>query len=134
MYFAAVPSASAIPPPEPAAQGGQRGRFGRRPPEARKFAVVAQLLVGERQLRVELRAALGAGKLMQMAQPRPGPLERIAKVAGPGGAGAEAALDPGVLGQRRDLKLLVARRRQPTRSAPRSNGGSRRRPGLRSRR
>jgi hypothetical protein len=50
---------------KPSSQCGQRGGFRRGLPEARIFLFVAKFAVSESQLRIERRAAAGAGKLMK---------------------------------------------------------------------
>src|SRR5215469_12620696 len=95
-----------------AAERGIGGGFVCRAPKAREFRVVAQFLVGERQLRMDLRTARIAGKSLQLFEPRAAPLEEI--VVRPAiGAGAIAALGLGMFHQRLGLEILVAVRHEP---------------------
>src|SRR5439155_16969233 len=106
-------SALATSAAKPPSQGGQRGGFRCRSPEARKFRVGAKLAVGERQLGGESRAPRSAGKLMQALEPRPAPLEGVAQTCGTGGARPEAALELGMFHQRLDLKPAISGGRKP---------------------
>ena len=81
MAAAPVLPSSPAPTPETAAQRGIGAGFGRGGPEAGEFRLVAQFPVGELQLAVQARAAVGVGKLMQLAQPRSAPLEGVAEIA-----------------------------------------------------
>src|SRR5207248_8709782 len=84
-------SGSASAAAEDAAQRNIGGRRRARAPEAREFGVVAQLLVGERQLSAQMRTVGGLGELAQLPQPSPAPLQQIAITATAGGAWPKAA-------------------------------------------
>ncbi len=105
--------ASAAAAAEASSQGGERGGLGCRPPEARIFRLAAKFAVGEGQLRVERRAASGAGKLMEALQPCSAPLVCIAQTRGARRTRPETALDPGMVGQGLGLKPMISGRREP---------------------
>src|SRR5437763_4277346 len=89
--------------------GGGRGRA----PEARETGFAAQFPIGESELRLELRAAGGPGKLAQLSEARAAPLEQVVITAGSDDAGAKPALGIGELHQRGDLKIPVPVCREP---------------------
>src|SRR3954452_15660634 len=108
------PAPSAAAPAETAAQRRSGGLPGTGGQKAGKIRIVAQLVIGKRQLFGERRTCPRTREFIQLLQPCPTPLIGVPPSAAPADARVQPALNARMVDQRGRLERRIACLEEPT--------------------